>query len=116
MKLNKKVEIGINAIKVLKNREKPTKTADIAEEIGTTVNFLEQVMRNLRTYELVTVKRGPGGGYVLNPELYKITAYDVAQAVGRKLGKEALGIELSALSPTERLKSSIITAFANTEI
>lgn len=85
MKLNKKLEIGINAVMALKNREGFVKTADLASEIGTTVNFLEQIMRNLRNGGLVKVKRGPGGGYSLvnglNPE--ELNAFTVAKAVGR---------------------------------
>lgn len=82
MKLNKKLEIGINAVSALKKREGFVRTSDIAEEIGTTVNFLEQIMRNLRTGGIVSVKRGPGGGYSLNKES-ELSAMDVAKAVGR---------------------------------
>lgn len=82
MKLNKKVEIGMNAVVALKKREGFVKTADIASEVGTTINFLEQIMRNLKNGGIIDVKRGPGGGYALKKEK-EVTAYIVAKAVGR---------------------------------
>lgn len=111
MKLNKKLEIGINAVSALRKREGFVRTADIATEIGTTVNFLEQIMRNLRTGGIVTVKRGPGGGYALNKES-ELTAYTVAKAVGRFNDQAAEG----DASLTAQLRNNIVEAFRNTKI
>lgn len=110
MKLNKKVELGIKAVNALKGRIAPTRTADIASQVGTTINFLEQIMRNLRAAGLVTVKRGPGGGYMLNEDKL-ITAYLVAEAVGRKLGAPS-----TDGTPNGRLKNAILEAFYHTVI
>lgn len=110
MKLNKKLEIGMSAVKALKNKVGPTRTSDLAVEIGTTVNFLEQIMRNLRNEGIVGVKRGPGGGYFLVvPSI--VTAYHVAKAVGRDMGELRFDE-----SPTSRLSKSIIDAYLNTTI
>lgn len=111
MKLNKKLEIGINAVSALRNREDFVRTADIAAEIGTTVNFLEQIMRNLRTGGIVTVKRGPGGGYSLNKNA-ELTAYSVAKAVGRFNETQADG----DVSLTAQLRNNILEAFRNTKL
>lgn len=111
MKLNKKLEIGINAVSALKKREGFVRTADIATEIGTTVNFLEQIMRNLRTGGIVTVKRGPGGGYSLNKET-EITAYSVAKAVGRFNDN----LKDGDVSLTAQLQKNILEAFRNTKL
>jgi len=111
MKLNKKLEVGINAVNMLKNREGPTRTSDLANTIDTTINFLEQVMRNLRQAGLVTVRRGPGGGYVLNRENGPITAWHVAKAVGRDFGTVSFD-----QAPTSRLNKAIVDAFINTTI
>jgi len=111
MKLNKKLEIGINAVAALKKREGFVRTADIAPEVGTTVNFLEQIMRNLRTGGIVTVKRGPGGGYSLNKEA-DLTAYSVAKAVGRfsdNLNETETGM-------AAELRKNILEAFRNTKL
>jgi Rrf2 family protein len=111
MKLNKKLEIGINAVNVLKTREGSTRTTDLAGEIGTTVDFLKQVMRNLKQAGIVTVCRGPGGGYALNRENGPITALQVAKAVGRDFG--AISFDQA---PTSRLSKAIVEAFTNTMI
>lgn len=111
MKLNKKLEIGINAVSALKKRDGFVRTSDIAAEIGTTVNFLEQIMRNLRTGGIVIVKRGPGGGYSLNKEI-NITAYSVAKAVGRFQDN----LKDGDVSLTAQLQKNIIEAFRNTKL
>jgi Rrf2 family protein len=111
MKLNKKLEIALIALNALKTKETATKTADLAVEVGTTVHFLEQIMRNLRTANIVTVKRGPGGGYFFNKDLVELNAYRVAKAVGRNFGNVTLDN-----APTSRLSQSIVEAFLNTTI
>lgn len=111
MKLNKKLEIGINAVTALKKRDGFVRTKDIAKEIGTTVNFLEQVMRNLRTDGIVSVKRGPGGGYSLNKES-DLTAYSVAKAVGRFSDN----LKDGDVSLTAQLQKNILEAFRNTKL
>lgn len=111
MKLNKKLEIGINAVSALKKRDGFVRTSDIADEIGTTVNFLEQIMRNLRTAGIVIVKRGLGGGYSLNKEI-DITAYSVAKAVGRFQSN----LKDGDVSLTAQLQKNIIEAFRNTKL
>lgn len=111
MKINKKLELGIKAVSALKTKSGPTRTADLATEIGTTVNFLEQIMRNLRRAGIVTVKRGPGGGHVIAADQTNVNAYQVATAVGRDFGKLD-----SDQAPTSRLSKSILDAFLNTTI
>lgn len=111
MKLNKKLEIGINAVSALKGKEEFVKTSDIATQIGTTVNFLEQIMRNLRTGGIVNVKRGPGGGYSLNKDA-DLTALSVAKAVGRFPDNLPEG----DVSLTAQLRKNIIEAFRNTKL
>lgn len=110
MKLNKKVELGINAVNALKKYETPVRIQDIAVEVGTTVTFLAQIMRNLRDAGIVTVKRGPGGGYVLTKGS-TVTAYHVAKAVGRDFGTMSLDD-----APLSRLGKALTEAFVNTTI
>ena len=82
MKLNKKVEIGMNVVGALQKRQGFVRTADLATEIGAPKSFLEQIMRDLRTGGIVDVKHGPTGGYALKKDT-ELTAYSVAKAVGR---------------------------------
>lgn len=111
MKLNKKVEIGLNAITALKKREGFASSKDIAAEVGTTVNFLEQIMRNLRQGGIVNVKRGPGGGYSLNKET-EVTAYAVAKAVGRFND----GVNTEDQSVANQLRQNILQAYQNVKL
>jgi len=108
MKLNKKLELGIKAVETLKTLgTEPVRTQDLAVQVGTTTNFLEQVMRNLRTAGIVTSVRGPGGGYLLT-NTKPVTAYQVAQAVGRTFENE------KGNTPTSRLSRAVTEAFQNT--
>lgn len=109
MKLNKKLELGIKAVETLKTLgTEPVRTQDLAVKIGTTTNFLEQVMRNLRTAGIVTSVRGPGGGFVLSSRK-PVTAFQVAQAVGRTFGNEK-----NDNTPTGRLSLAVTEAYQNT--
>jgi len=110
MKLTKKVELGINAVNALKNCDKPVRTQDLAVQVGTTLHFLEQIMRNLRSAGIVTVKRGPGGGYTL-ASATAVTAHAVATAVGRDFGTVT-----NDESPVDRLSKAVTEAFMNTTI
>lgn len=114
MRINKKLELAIRAIKALQTRNSPTRTQDLAVEIGTTLHFLEQIMRNLRTAGLVTSIRGPGGGYVLarREESLSITAGEVACAVERKTAEP----DPTNTSPENRLRLAIAGAFESTVI
>lgn len=111
MKINKKLEIGMNAVSALKNKEGFVQTKMIALELGTSVFFLEQIMRNLRTADIVQVKRGPGGGYILN-KVNSYTALDVAKAVGRFPDNLVEG----DVSLTAQLKQNILEAFRNIKL
>ncbi len=109
MKMNKRLELGINAVNALKKYSSPVRTQDLCLEIGTTLHFLEQVMRNLRTAGIVSSVRGPGGGYVLVPRATPLTAYDVALAVGREFGTLSLD-----QAPMNRLSKALTEAYQNT--
>lgn len=105
MKLTAKVELGIKAVEALRGRVVPTRTEDLAGEINAQIPFLEQVTRELRLANILIVKRGPGGGYAINPDRGSLTAYDVAKALGR-------GLEISFTdAPLKKLQESIIDAY-----
>ena len=109
MKLNKKLELGIKAVETLKTLgEDPVRTQDLAVQIGTTTNFLEQVMRNLRIAGIVTSVRGPNGGFVLTDKS-PVTALQVAKAVGRNFGNEK-----ADNTPAGRLSRALTQAFQDT--
>jgi Rrf2 family iron-sulfur cluster assembly transcriptional regulator len=112
MKLTKNVEISMNALKVLKSKEGFVRVQDMASEVGTTVHFLEQIMRKLKNAGLVDVKRGPGGGYAFKRDLGEVNAFQVASA----FGKFSLSLNADDTSPANRLKLSVAEAFRNTTV
>lgn len=107
--INKKLEIAINAVNALKKYPNPVRTEDLALEIGTTLHFLEQVMRNLRVAGIAISVRGPGGGYKLADSQTPVTAYHVAKAVGRDFGTLSLD-----QAPVSRLSQALTEAYLNT--
>lgn len=110
MKLNKKLEIGMQAITVLKKREGLVKTSELATEIGTTATFLVQIMHALKMAEIVIVRRGQGGGFTIDKDK-EITAYSIAKAVGT-LDDNLKGEQGSVLE----LRQKLVDAFRNTKI
>lgn len=111
MKLNKKLEIGISAVLVLKKHGGLMKITDLIKEVDTTEDFLKQIMMELRSGGVVTVKRGPGGGYSIN-ENTELTAYSIAKAVGRFPDN----LKVGDTSLTAQLHNNIIEAFRNTKL
>lgn len=78
MKVPKKIDLAVKTIKKL-DMVNPKRVADLATEVGTTMNFLEQITRRLRMANLIKAHRGPGGGYVAVQG--KVTLYDVSKAL-----------------------------------
>lgn len=113
MKLTRKLEIGLNAVQVLKDKSGPTKVSDMTQAVGTTEHFLEQVMRNLRQAGIVSVKRGPGGGYILNSRSEGLTAMEVAKAVGSAPEGDTA---VTSDSPVGRLNLALVQAFLKTTV
>lgn len=108
MKINKRLEIGIKAIGVLKQKEAPTKTEDLSKAVDTSVKFLEQIMCDLSKAGIVYVKRGRGGGYIVNPDYKEITAFSIASALG-----DEFSIFLGGTPPSvsDKLNNEITEAF-----
>jgi Rrf2 family protein len=59
----------------------PVPVQAIGERQGIPARYLEQIFQRLRRAQLVTGKRGPGGGYVLARPASQITLRDVVEAV-----------------------------------
>lgn len=113
MKITKKLQIGIDAVGIIKKAKSPLTTAELADVIGTTSGFLNQIMKNLTKSELVHSKYGPGGGYVLNPKKKDLSAYDVAVALNYEF---APFITRGSAVPADRLNGEIIDAFLRIKI
>jgi DNA-binding IscR family transcriptional regulator len=109
MKINKDLEVALKALTVLKTKNTLTRVADISSEIGHNVPHLEQIMRKLKLASIISVKRGPGGGYLASYQTH--TAMDVAKALGYTF--QTVG-ELN--SPEHTLSLQLVKAFENTHI
>lgn len=107
MKINKDVEIAIKALNLLKVNASVMRTSDIASQIGTTVPFLEQVMRMLKNAKIVIAKKGPGGGYTSSFTPH--TAMEIALSLGYTF--DILG---EPNTPENFLSMSLIEAFKTT--
>lgn len=81
----------------------PVRVQTIGERQRIPHRFLEQIFQRLRKAELVTGKRGPGGGYVLTRAPEQISLRDVVEAiegpVGDRQDQDADGWEESRYRP-----------------
>jgi Rrf2 family iron-sulfur cluster assembly transcriptional regulator len=59
----------------------PVQIRVISERQGIPARYLEQIFGRLRRREIVTSKRGPGGGYTLARSAANITLREVVEAV-----------------------------------
>jgi Rrf2 family iron-sulfur cluster assembly transcriptional regulator len=60
----------------------PVTLADISENQGISLSYLEQLFARLKKYKLVEGMRGPGGGYRLSRRPDAISVADVITAIG----------------------------------
>jgi Rrf2 family protein len=67
----------------------PVQIRVIGERQAIPPRYLEQIFQRLRHAELVSSKRGPGGGYMLARPPAEITLRDVVEAVEGPLGRRA---------------------------
>jgi Rrf2 family iron-sulfur cluster assembly transcriptional regulator len=65
----------------LHNQDGPVTLAEISENQGISLSYLEQLFAALRGKELVRGIRGPGGGYFLARDSYEISVADIICAV-----------------------------------
>lgn len=59
----------------------PLNGTAIADEIGTTINYLPQVLRSLVEEGFIASTPGPGGGYRLDVDLNRITVRQVVEVM-----------------------------------
>lgn len=110
MKLTQNLVIGMNTISTLRRTVGVTTSEQLAEKMGVSVFFLQQVLLKLHRAKLVNRKRGPGGGYWLNSVEPSVTAQEVAQAVGKTFDKSNDGAGVNVLN------EMIEEAFAQTKV
>ena len=83
MKLSTKGRYAVTAIMAVAIGEqgKPVTLAEISEEQGISISYLEQIFSRLRKSQIVKGTRGPGGGYCLSREPKDISIAEIVIAV-----------------------------------
>ena len=83
MKLSLQVQYAVCGVFDLayNGQGEPVQVRVISERQAIPGRYLEQIFRRLRRADLVTSKRGPGGGYTLARPAREISLRDVVEAV-----------------------------------
>lgn len=85
MKLSSKARYGLKAMCCLAERQayddKVVALSAIAEDIGVSDKYLEQLFSALKKAELVASSRGAGGGYVLPRDAEDISVGEILRAL-----------------------------------
>lgn len=83
MRLSTKARYAVTAMLdlALNGSKGPVTLAEISENQGISLSYLEQLFAALRSKELVRGVRGPGGGYYLSKETKDISVADIICAV-----------------------------------
>lgn len=79
--LQRKTDLALRALRELEAAEGSLQSQQLAEKIGSTANFLPQVMTSLVRGGWVSSSRGPNGGYLLEADLDGISVLQVIEAV-----------------------------------
>lgn len=87
MKLSTKGRYAVTAIiaVAIGEKTKPVTLAEISEEQGISISYLEQIFARLRKSLIVKGTRGPGGGYCLSREPKDISIAEIIIAVEDQL-------------------------------
>lgn len=82
MRISAKADYAVRAVAELSDKgDEPTKGDQIAEAQSIPLQFLEQILLELKHARLVRARRGAKGGYWLSKEPEEITLADVIRAV-----------------------------------
>jgi len=79
--LQRKTDLALRALRELEGEESPLQSTQLAGLIGSTPNFLPQVMSSLVRSGWVVSSRGPTGGYLLVTSLAGLSVLQVIEAV-----------------------------------
>lgn len=83
MKISTKGQYAVEALlyMAIQSEEEKWNARVIAEKIGVTERYLEQIFHMLRKAEILDTIRGPRGGYFLNKEASTLTIGEIIRAV-----------------------------------
>lgn len=82
--LTQTAEYALRAVCTLAARDgRPVPASELANQAGVPTPYLAKIMQQLASTDLVTGRRGIGGGYALNKDPHEISILDVILAVGQ---------------------------------
>jgi Rrf2 family iron-sulfur cluster assembly transcriptional regulator len=87
MVLTTKSKYAVAAILEIASRRtnSPVQLKDISEKQNITPNYLNQIFKKLRSHNIVSSSKGPGGGYMLTSDPRSIKIHDIINAVEEKI-------------------------------
>ena len=92
MKLSTKSRYAITAmIDLAQNQDGAVSLKDISDRQSISLSYLEQLFCKLKNFKVVTSRRGPGGGYVLNKKSSEISLHEIITAVEENMDQTQCG-------------------------
>ena len=92
MKLSTKSRYAITAmIDLAQNQDGAVSLKDISDRQSISLSYLEQLFCKLKNFKVVTSRRGPGGGYVLNKKYSEISLHEIITAVEENMDQTQCG-------------------------
>lgn len=81
LEVSRKADLATRALLELAEAGRRSKSAELAERVGTTAGFLSQVVAPLAARGWIRSDPGPTGGYVSLVDLSEVSVLDVIEAV-----------------------------------
>ena len=92
MKLSTKSRYAITAmIDLAQNQDGAVSLKDISDRQSISLSYLEQLFCKLKNFKVVSSRRGPGGGYVLNKKSSEISLHEIITAVEENMDQTQCG-------------------------
>jgi Rrf2 family protein len=95
MKITKKFTYALNILEQLGKNESVT-AQFVASNCSLSKNFVTIIMRDLKNSNILSSKKGPGGGYFLSKELEEITVGEVFNSVNEDFKQSGLFVNESS--------------------
>jgi Rrf2 family protein len=108
MKYSTKVRYGLAVVMVLAEKKEITALITIANRLGLSKNYLEQVLHLLKSHQIVESIKGPNGGYKLI-NLEDLDLYTVFSALDSDLTDSTDEQRLDDLKLNQLLNNEVYT-------
>ena len=88
MKLTRSTNYGIIAVGYIAQNEEGANSREIAKEYGIPLEYLLKILQDLVRANVLTSKRGPGGGFKLAKSANQINLLQVVEALQGAISEE----------------------------